>query len=279
MHFVPRPTQSLSLASWPFKPIFRSGGKRLPGALASRIQGFVVALQARYGERAGRFRSQGLVFRQATLGRFVSCIYQPVQLTLSPRLQLSFQTSSPQHFRLPADNTALPTLPVFPTPALKPAGISVWRSEVVSPREGEYHPLEIRQVVQETSRLAIQIPTQMVRRLAARLERVETVRYLTQAAPPQGSQAFSGSPHFNQLLSKALPVPQVTLNRMQSIRLEESQSSDQRINGMRKQINPVRFAEFPSHPPSDMNINQLADQVVHVINDRVTARQERYGRI
>jgi hypothetical protein len=288
MKFVPGPTQSLKLARSPFKPIFTYGRRGVPGALASRLADFAAALQARYNGKSENFRSQGLVYRRASLGLFVNRIYRQIRLTLTPRLQLSFQTTPQQIFRLSANQTlqrflfpvaAAPlTLPSFPAPALKPAAISVWRRGAPPFLEAGIHPLEIQRVVRETSRLISQVPAQMIQRLAARLERVETVRQYTPASQQKDSQALSASTRFTQPLPMAMPIRQVTLNRTQAIRLEEIQPSDPKSqHGMRKKISAAPLQEFSSYPPTDMN--RLADQVVQVINDRVTARQERFGRI
>jgi hypothetical protein len=231
-----------------------------------------------------------LVYRRAALSLFVNRIYRPIQLAITPRLQLSFQASVRQVRNLSTNQTlerflvplqaALLSLPSFPTPALKPAAISTWRRGPAPFLEDSIHPLEVQRVVQETSRLTAQVPTQMVQRLAARLERMETVRYLIPAPPHKDGQGPSLSTRFAQPLPTALPVPQVTLNPMQAIRLEEDQSSDPRSPAaVRKQIGAPPLPNFAPYPPNDMSIHRLADQVVQVINDRVTARQERFGRI
>jgi len=213
----------------------------------------------------------------------VNRIYRQIRLTLTPRLQLSFQTSAPQALKLSADQILqrfLVPLPSFPTPALKPAAISTWRSGTRPFLEEVVHPLEVRRVVQETSRLIAQVPTQMVQRLAARLERVETVRHLTQPPPHKDSQVRSISTRLSQPLPMALPIPQVALKRAQAIRLEESQHADPRSKrGVHNRVSASPSTDFAAYPPTDMNIHRLADQVVQVINDRVTARQERFGRI
>lgn len=290
MPFEPRSIQSLKLACPLFKPIFKYGGQGVPGVLASRTAGFATALHARYGGRAEGFRSQGLVYRRASLCLFVNRIYRQIRLTLTPRLQLSFQTSSQKVLNLSTHQTlqrilvplqAAPlSLPPFPNPALKTAAISIWRRGSVPFLKAAIHPLEIPRVVQETSRLAAQVPTQMVQRLAARLERVETVRRFTPAPPPKEGQVSSLSTRFSQPFPMALPIPQITLNRMQAIRAEETQHEDPRSQrGMRKQISAPPSLDFAPYPPTDINIHRLADQVVQVINDRVTARQERFGKI
>ena len=85
---------------------------------------------------------------------------------------------------------------------------------------------------------------------------------------------------FTQLLPMALPIPQVTLKRTQAIRLEEDQSSVLGpLNGKHREGSVAPSPEFTPFPPTDMNIHRLADQVVQVINDRMTAQQERFGRI
>jgi hypothetical protein len=284
MPFVPRPKQSLKLIRPPFKPIFKYGGRRVAHATASRTTAFAAALQARYDGRSEGFRAQGLVYRWAALGLFVNRIYHQVKLTLAPRLQLSFQAGSQQRFSLP---THLPlhsmplSIPASPRPALKPVAVSIWRRGTPLISESDVHLLEIQRVVQETSRLTAQIPTQMIQRLAARLERVETVHQHTSAPRQKNSQILSAStPHFSQLPSKALPIPQVTLKRTQAIRLEDDQLSDPRSQNVnRRQFSAAQTPESTLFPPTDMNLYRLADQVVQVINDRVTARQERFGRI
>lgn len=287
MQLVSRPTHILKLARPPFKPLFKYSGRGAPGILASRFADFSAALQARYDGKSRDFRRQGLVYRRALLGLFVNRIHRQTHLNLAPRLQLGLQTtpqrvlevSAKQRFLVPSQS-ALLSLPGFPTPALNPAAVSIWRRGLTPSLEPDTHPLEIRQAVRDTSRLTAQIPTQMIQRLAARLERVESVRRFTTAAPQNDSQVPSISSRFAHSLPMALPVPQVNLNRMQSIRLEEDQRSDTKTqNATRKQIGGAPSTEWTSYPATDTNIHRLADQVVQVINDRVTARQERFGRI
>jgi hypothetical protein len=251
---------------------------------------FATALQARYEGKSGSFRSQGLVYRRASLGLFVNRIYRQMRLTLTPRLHLSFQTAPRQVFRLSANQTlerfrfplaaVPPTLPALPTPALTPVAISAWRGGVPPFLETDIHSLEVRRVLQETSRLAVQVPTQMIQRLAARLERVETVRRLTLADTHEETSVSSARKRFSQSLPMVLPIPQVTLHRTQAIRVEEDQRPETRSQpAIRNGISNAPLPELASFPPTDMHIHRLADQVVQVINDRVTARQERFGRI
>ena len=282
MPFVPRPRQSLKLIRPPFKPIFKYGGRGVAHATASRTAAFAAALQARYDGRSEGSRAQGLVYRRASLGLFVNRIYRQVRLTLAPRLQLSLQAGSQQHFSLPTKlplHSAPPSVPAPPRPALKPVAVSIWRRGTPLISESDVHPLEIQRVVQETSRLTAQIPTQMIQRLAARLERVETVRHLTQPAPHKDSQARPASTRFSQPPPIALPIPQVSLKRMQPIRLDEDQGSDLRSQNPKRSPTSVTTPEFSPFPPTEMNIHRLANQVVQVINDRVVAQRERHGRI
>lgn len=295
MQDVPNPAQRLKHASQLFKPVSRGFSPRGwsgPGFLSARSAGFAAALQSRFGTLSGVYRSQGLVYRRNALGVWIQRIHRHAHLALAPRLHLTFQ-ASPEHSARPQSvqpplvwsqghPTWLPPgLPAMPVPVLKPATVPDWHAGLASPAGAASRLLEIYHLEVGASGLTLRLNTQTVQRLAARLERLETVRHKTTPAVYSEDRALPTRTRPAQPVQAALPVQQVLIKKAPAVLMEEGRSED-----LLPQHPPIRYAAWPSTawdvsgiPPAELNIQRLADQVVQLIDNRVIARSERMGRI